>query len=169
MLALATLGIASLWIGAGLLALWITTRRDRNRLNQPGAAARSHHASYSLEHLEAVSVMKPLCGADPGLSQNLESFFVQDHPSYELVFGVVSPEDPALSVLREVRARHPGVACRVIVHSGGGALNPKVDNLLGMLPKAAHDLVVISDSNIRAPRHYLSELVQVRQATNAGK
>jgi ceramide glucosyltransferase len=35
-----------------------------------------------------------------------------------------------------------------------------VDNLIGMLPCAAHDLVLISDSNVRAPVHYVAEMVE---------
>jgi ceramide glucosyltransferase len=45
-----------------------------------------------------------------------------------------------------------------VIHGGDGALNPKVDNLLGILQEASHDLVLVSDSNVRAPRHYVREL-----------
>jgi ceramide glucosyltransferase len=136
---------ASVWIVAGLLAVLHLTKRPRVLFSRP----------------PAVSVLKPLCGADPGLRQNLESFFRQDHPTFELVFGVMSDRDPALAVVHELLVKHPGVACRVIVHAGQGALNPKVDNLLGILPAATHDLVLVSDSNVRAPSHYLRELASL--------
>jgi len=115
-----------------------------------------------------VSVLKPLCGADADLEANLETFFTQDHPDFELLFGVTDANDPALEVVRRVRARHPGRACQVVVHEGLGALNPKIDNLLGLLPRAAHDLVLVSDSNIRAPRHYLTELAGFHAAERPG-
>jgi ceramide glucosyltransferase len=102
--------------------------------------------------------LKPLCGRDAGLEQNLESFFLQDHPSFELVFGVTDARDPALEVVSSLMQRFPTVKAKIVVHEGQGALNPKVDNLLGILPEATHDLALVSDSNVRAPRHYVREL-----------
>jgi ceramide glucosyltransferase len=111
-----------------------------------------------------VSILKPLCGADSGLADNLESFFRQSYPDFELVFGVQNPDDPAIAVVRELEARYPDVSCKLVVHSGAGGINPKVDNLVGMLPAAAHDLVLVSDSNVRAPSHYLAEMVDTLEA-----
>jgi ceramide glucosyltransferase len=134
--------VSSGWIVAGLLSVVAITRR---RVRSASA-------------LPPVSILKPLCGRDADLRENLESFFVQDHPSFELLFGAVDPNDPALDVARELAARHPGVRCRIVVHDGAGALNPKIDNLSGLLPIASHDLVLVSDSNVRAPRTYVREL-----------
>jgi len=134
--------MSTLWIVAGLI----------------GVVALTRHRVRREERLPPVSILKPLCGADPDLERNLESFFVQDHPSFELLFGVTDQHDPAAEIARELAARHPRVRCRVVVHSGAGALNPKVDNLLGLLPVARHDLVLVSDSNVRAPAGYVREL-----------
>jgi ceramide glucosyltransferase len=139
------LALTTAWIVAGLGAVVTLTRRPRILMARP----------------PGVSILKPLCGSDPGLRQNLESFFRQDHPDFELVFGVVDERDPALSVVRELAGAFPRVPCRIIVHSGHGALNPKVDNLLGMLPHAKHDLALVSDSNVRAPAHYVRELASL--------
>ena len=134
----------SAWNVSGSLALWRATRAKPAR----GTA-------------RAVSVLKPLSGADAQLDQNLRSYFEQDHPELELVFGVTDANDPALAVVARLQREHPGVACRVVVHAGGTALNPKVRNLLGMLPHARHDLVLISDSNLRAPPHAVRELCEL--------
>jgi ceramide glucosyltransferase len=115
-----------------------------------------------------VSVLKPLNGADEGLYQNLRGFFEQDHPELELVFGVTNPSDPALSVVARLREEFPDVCCKVVIHDGSTALNPKVRNLLGMLPHATHDLLLISDSNVRAPKHYVSELARLHASNGAG-
>ena len=74
----------------------------------------------------AVSVLKPLCGNDAELERNLESFFEQDHPQLELVFGVVSANDPALAVVERVRMRYPGVPCQIVVHDGAALLERHV-------------------------------------------
>ena len=108
--------------------------------------------------LPNVSVLKPLSGADPGLADNLRSFFEQDHPGFELIFGVAQPTDQAVPVVRALMAEFPDVSAQLIIHGGGFATNPKVSNLRGMIGCASHDLVVISDSNIRAPQDYLRDL-----------
>jgi ceramide glucosyltransferase len=115
-----------------------------------------------------VTVLKPLCGTDPGLRENLESFFRQDHPEFEIVFGVTDAADPALAVVRELSAAYPAVHAQIIVHAGEGALNPKVNNLLGMLPHASHDLVLLSDSNVQAPPHYVREMASVYERERPG-
>jgi ceramide glucosyltransferase len=113
-------------------------------------------------------VLKPLAGADPDLEQNLESFFRQDHPSFEILLGVEDPLDPAIAVAERVIARHPEVEARLVVHRGTGATNPKVSNLGGILPLARHELVLISDSNVRVPRGYLRDLAETIERTGAG-
>lgn len=108
-----------------------------------------------------VSVLKPLCGADPSLETNLRSFFEQDHPSFQLVFGVQRPDDPALPIVERLRAAYPAVDAAVVVHSFAEGLNPKVRNLRGMLPHAKHEHLLISDSNVHAPRDYLREATKL--------
>jgi ceramide glucosyltransferase len=107
-----------------------------------------------------VSVLKPLCGLDDALESNLESFFLQRYPDFELVFGAESPRDPALAVVERLRARYPGVRARVVVHGRRG-LNAKVANLRGMLADeaGASDLVVVSDSNVGVGPDYLAGMV----------
>jgi ceramide glucosyltransferase len=149
----ALVGACTLWNAAGLIALLRATRR--NGLRRAGRAA-------------PVTVLKPLNGADSELYENLKSFFEQDHPEQELIFGVTNGTDTALAIVTRLRREYPNVRSRIVVHAGSDALNPKVNNLLGMLPYAQYDLVLISDSNVRAPRHYVSELARIHAATHAG-
>ena len=108
--------------------------------------------------VEPVSVLKPVAGIDDGLEANLRTFFAQNYPRYEIVFGVEGEEDPALELLRRMMRDHPQVEARVVVHDGGRGINPKVSNLRAMLTAAQHDLVVVSDSNIRVHSRYLQEM-----------
>jgi hypothetical protein len=139
------LGLSTAWILLGLRVLIGATRRRGEPAGSP-------------EDLPGVSVLKPLAGADPELEANLESFFLQDHPRFELLFGVEEPSDPAIAVVERVRARHPTVRARVIIHAGLRAQNPKISNLSGIIGEAAHDLVLVSDSNIRAPTDYVRSM-----------
>jgi ceramide glucosyltransferase len=142
-LAIALLAVTTTWTVLGLVGLVRTTRRSPRRPDS-----------------SSVSVLKPLSGADEDLEANLESFFVQDHPSYELVFGVQDPHDPAVPIVRRLIAAHPEIKAKLVLHSGTRANNPKIANLGGMLPHARGELILISDSNIRAPSGYLSDLVR---------
>jgi ceramide glucosyltransferase len=142
----------TVWIVAGLAAVLGLTRRRLTLVGQP----------------PPVTVLKPLCGKDPGLEDNLESFFRQDHPDFELVFGVTDADDAALEVARKLVRAYPAVRARIVVHAGQGALNPKVNNLLGMLPHARHDLVLVSDSNVLAPAHYVREAALVYEREHPG-
>ncbi len=152
LLAVLLLGLCTAWIAAGFLA---TMRVTRKRAPEPNA-------------IEPVSVLRPLCGADSDLEQNLESLFRQSYPSFELVFGAGTENDPGLAVARRIAERFPEVQSSFVVHGLRAELNPKVRNLRGMLPHAAHDLILISDSSLRVPRHLLRELVGVYQQEGGG-
>ena len=155
-LALAMLILSAVWTLGGLVALAATTRHSRR------ACAASTRSSSSA--LPPVTILKPLAGADPALERNLESFFLQDHPDFEIVFGVEDARDPALAVARRLALRYPAVRARFVVHGARGGENPKVRNLRGMWGHATSDLVLVSDSNVRAAPHVVRELALIAGA-----
>jgi len=99
--------------------------------------------------LPPISILKPLSGVDDGLEDNLRTFFDQRYPRFEILFAVRSPEDPAIAVVERLRARFPAVPSRLIVTGEPPYPNAKVFSLDRMLAAAGHDLVVMSDSDIR--------------------
>jgi ceramide glucosyltransferase len=103
-----------------------------------------------------VSVLKPLCGADAGLEENLRSFCRQDHPRFQIVFGLADADDPALAVVRRVMAEFADADLRLVVAPPRHGGNRKVANLLNMLPAARHDILVMADSDMRVTRDYLA-------------
>lgn len=114
-----------------------------------------------------ITVLKPLCGADEALEENLRTFFEQDHPDFELVFGIEGRDDAALPIAVRLIAEYPAVAARLVVHAGESMVpNPKVRNLLAMMPYAANDVVVISDSNIAVGPNYLREMAGALEGEN---
>jgi ceramide glucosyltransferase len=161
-IAMILLALCTVWTALGLATVVRTARCAAHKRARERSALPTGQAEAA--PLRAVSILKPLCGVDAGLEQNLESFFQQDYPSLELLFGVEDPHDPAIAVVNRLRQRYPGVPCRLVVHQGGRATNPKVRNLLGIVPAASHDLLLLSDSNIRVPRHYVREMVDVMRA-----
>ena len=104
----------------------------------------------------AVTILKPVCGLEPRLGENLRSFCAQDYPEFEVVFGVLDPDDPALPVMSSVAAEHAGRTTVVVGNGVPEHRNPKISTLAPMLPHAKHGLLVISDSDMRVGPDYLT-------------
>jgi len=107
-----------------------------------------------------VTVLKPLCGDEPDLEANLRSFCRQDYPVFQIVFGVHAEDDSALPIARKLQSEVAGADIRVVVGGGrpeGG--NPKVANLIDMMPAADHDVLVLCDSDMRVAPDYLAKVV----------
>lgn len=114
-----------------------------------------------------ISILKPLCGLDEGLEENLASFAALDYPEYEVVLGVRSPRDAAWGVAREAARRWQG-RFRVVVQRGEPGLNPKVNQLVTLARAARHDVLVVSDSNVRVERGYLAEIAALLEDEAVG-
>ena len=116
-----------------------------------------------------VTLLKPLCGAEPGLEQNLESFCVQNYPSaVQLIFGVHDAEDPAITIAADLRMRHPELDITLVAGTNRDAANPKIANLIDMVPYAKHDFIVLSDSDIYVPTNYVVTLAGALESPRAG-
>lgn len=136
--------VAALAVTSTLLstaALYWVTRRRRNLP----------------DHTPPVTILKPLKGVDEGLEDNLRGFFRLDYPDYQLLFGVADGDDPAVAVVNRLLTEFPGRDARLVVGCPVYGLNPKVENLAAMDRYRKHDVVLISDSNVRVRPSYLRE------------
>ncbi len=115
----------------------------------------------------AISILKPLCGLDDGMEENLASFARLAYPEYEIVLGVSSPRDAAWPVAREAARRWPG-RFRVVVQRGEPGLNPKVNQLVTLARAARHGVLVVSDSNVRVEPGYLAEIAALLEDETVG-
>ena len=103
-----------------------------------------------------LSLLKPVHGAEPGLEAHLKTFFEQDYPEYEILFCARSAEDAGLETARRVAARYPKIPAKFL--STGGQpdyINAKVASMERMEAEAAHEILVISDSDVRVTHDYL--------------
>ena len=106
-----------------------------------------------------VTILKPLHLGEPGLSDNLESFFAQDYPGkVQILFGVHDAADPALDVVKALQALYPQVDTAIVADNALYGANAKVSNLINMFPAARHDVLVLSDSDIAVPRDWLRKV-----------
>src|SRR6202167_2119492 len=108
--------------------------------------------------LPPVSVLKPVHGLEARLKENIESFFRQDYPDYEILFAADEANDAALDVVREVCARYPHIGGRVWVPAPPWP-NPVVYSFHCMAEAAAHDILVTTDSDVEVDPGYLREIV----------
>jgi ceramide glucosyltransferase len=109
-------------------------------------------------HLPPVSVLKPVHGLEARLKENIESFFRQDYPDYEILFAADEANDAALDVVREVCSRYPHVRSRILV-TGTPWPNPVVYAFHCMAEAAAHEILVTTDSDVEVDPRYLREIV----------
>src|SRR5581483_8658961 len=115
-----------------------------------------------------ISILKPLAGVDEGLEDNLRSFFEQQYPYFEILFAVRSGSDPAIEVAERLRARYPAIPSRLIVTGEPPYPNAKVYSLDRMLAAASHDLIVMSDSDIRVGSRMLAVIAAEFQDPSVG-
>jgi len=103
----------------------------------------------------AISILKPLHGEESGLYDNLRSFIEQDYPSVQIVLGANDAKDGALPVADALIRDMPAADIALVVGAPLRGSNLKVANLENMIPAARHDILVISDSDMRVDRGYL--------------
>jgi ceramide glucosyltransferase len=111
------------------------------------------------QHLPAVSILKPIRGTDPEQDANFESFCKLEYPCYQLVFGALAADDPGLETARRLAQDYPDRDIAVIEGGEAFGLNRKVCNLENMRGAAAHDLLILSDSDMRVAPDYLHRVV----------
>jgi ceramide glucosyltransferase len=137
--------------GAGIAylasAIWCVWRF------RPGGAA---HPSYR----PALTILKPLCGADPDLLDCLRSFCRQDYPGLQIVFGVADAADPALPIVQRIMTEFRTRDIALVVNPTQHGANRKVSNLINMMPLAKHGILIVCDSDVRVSDNCLGALVR---------
>lgn len=121
-----------------------------------------------LKSAEPISILKPLAGLDLDLEPNLRTFFEQDYPAFEILFAVRNENDPAVPVVRRLQNEYPRVASRLVLTDEPPYHNAKVFSLERMLSAASHDLVVMSDSDIRVTPDMLRTVAAEFQDSSLG-
>ena len=115
--------------------------------------------AISADHFPPVTLLKPLCGMEPDLRANISSFFDQEYPEFEIIFGARSLDDPALAVVEDVRRDYPFVPVKIVISGEPTAANAKVCSMQKMYAVALYDYLVISDSDVQVKPSYIREVV----------
>jgi ceramide glucosyltransferase len=126
-------------------------------------------AAVAARRNDAVTILKPLHGAEPRLADNLATFLTQDHDGpVQLLCGVQRPDDPAIAAVETLRTRFPQARIDLIVDPIPHGANGKIANLINLEPHIAHDVVVLSDSDMAVDPNYLPRLLPALDAPKTG-
>ena len=109
LLAIAVLGTVS---SSVFLAMVIAAAMRYRRLSR---VAKRAAAAVPRTSLPPVTILKPVHGMEPQLSENLESFFLQDYPNFEIIIGARDENNPALQVAQQLRKRYRHVNSKVVL------------------------------------------------------
>src|ERR1700694_3105625 len=146
------------WIVWGGLAL-TTCTMAYGVIAWLASLTRIRPAARLLQSTAPVTVFKPLCGAEPETYECLRSFCDQDYPHFQVVFGVADFNDPVVAIVERLKREFPHRDLDLIVDRRQHGSSRKVSNLVNMMPLARHDVFVISASDVRVGRDYLTRVV----------
>jgi ceramide glucosyltransferase len=118
---------------------------------------------------EPITILKPLRGQEPLLAEALTTLCEQDYPAgYQIVCGVGDGDDAAVPVVNALRERYPNRDIALVIDPSPHGANPKIGNLINMLPAARHDVLVIADSDVHARPNYLRQLADALAKPGVG-
>ncbi len=135
-------------LGYYLLALW-SARTFHRQLRRPLP-----------DFQPGVSILKPVKGLDPEMYASFASHCQQQYQGpYEILFGVSSMADPAVTAIEKLTAEFPQRTIRLVLCPQLLGANGKVSNLVQMLGSAQYDYILINDSDIKVSPHYLRRIM----------
>ncbi|HET6609344.1 MAG TPA: glycosyltransferase, partial [Rhodopila sp.] len=147
---LAVIGVGQALYGARLVARFSWASREPAAGNPP------------------VTVLKPLHGDEPMLEDALHSLCQLPYAPLQIVFGVQSPDDSAIPVVRRMQTRFPSADIALVIDPALHGQNRKICNLINMLPTARHDVLMIADSDVHVRPDYVERLVAALERPGVG-
>jgi ceramide glucosyltransferase len=149
------------WLAQGLLAVPVAAGSAYALLRMVAALVfRLRPPAPEPREWPAVSVLKPVCGLEKGLEENLRSVCAQDYPGeVQVVLAAQRADEPALPLLRRLASEYGAERVTLAIARGEPAANGKIFNLANALRAARHDVLLISDSDVRVPSDHLRAIV----------
>jgi ceramide glucosyltransferase len=130
---------------------------------------RRERASELRSYTPPVSLLKPVRGVDFASYQNYSSFCRQDYPDYEILFAVNDAADQAVPLIHRLIAEFPTRKIRLLVGAENLGANRKVNKLARLSREARHEILVLTDGDVRVGTNYLREVVApfIEESTGA--
>jgi len=115
-----------------------------------------------------ITILRPLCGLDDQLYQNLVSLAEQSYPHFEIVLGLADAADPARGAAQRLKTEYPALPIQIVIEPRSRGYNPKVSNLENMLPHARHEHLLVSDSNVLLAPDFLNRVMSEHNRPRTG-
>jgi ceramide glucosyltransferase len=144
---------AILLVSAAPLAYYITATIAALRF------FRRERARVIPAYTPPVSLLKPVKGVDFASYENFSSFCRQDYPDYEILFAVNDDTDPAIPLIQRLTSEFPARHIRLISGAAQIGANRKVNNLIELARHARHEVLALTDGDVRVTPNYLREVV----------
>jgi ceramide glucosyltransferase len=118
-----------------------------------------HRRTSRASQPRPISLLKPLSGLDEATETCLRSWFCQDYPApVQILFAVASEADPVCTVVRKLIAEFPRCDARLAICQPTAGANAKVAKLVELERLAAHEILVVSDADVRVEPDFLLQL-----------
>jgi ceramide glucosyltransferase len=155
-----TITAAALATLSSLLTLWQWLLARRFPLHQ-----RVEDRSWA----PAVTLLKPLKGRDLETERCLRSWLEQDYAGpMQVLFGVASEEDPVCALVRELIQNSGTADAELVICAEQLGPNGKISTLVQLQRGTKHDIVVVSDADVRIPNDLLINLVAPLRNSQTG-
>jgi ceramide glucosyltransferase len=131
---------------------WLVARRFplHQRVPQPS----------TLDPQPPITLLKPLKGCDPATADCLRSWFTQQYAGpTQILFGVADDDDPVCAIVHQLLREFPASDAQLIVCGPPPGTNAKVSQLVELERQAKHDLLIISDADVRVPPDFLTNII----------
>ena len=117
-----------------------------------------HQRTSDLSFAPAITLLKPLKGCDDTTAESLQSWFNQNYAGQtQILFGVADAQDPVCRIVRELIEKNPGRDAQLVICAESLGANGKVSTLIQLERLAKHELILVSDADVRVPPDFLAQ------------